>query len=319
MRLFGATEDLCADFSLEALLMVKDESCDAQSCTGLPSTTFGEAWQRGSSWHDPSGSQPRNTTAGGKSQVEPRSEHLRNPVTEAHRSHAATKLVSNINLASLCHWRDGKCNTKKNRQLWLDAMWNMSNAGWIHVDRTRPSIITVEQAWSQCGTSDMVCTKVDDFVASPGSWFYKGFPQTFDPRKKFRKPETAYHGTSLTSASMIIRDGLEVGPTGSKRKGKEQIACYFETGDREHLCFPYAVHRLFQCNGLLTAAVIEAIVDRARSVDVQKQLAQPPGTFVITGVFTHQLPVTKLYESEKFNSLCVHKSVWTALTSSDYQ
>ena len=111
-----------------------------------------------------------------------------------------------------------------------------------------------------------------------------------------------------------MRDGLEVGVSASGGKP----GAYFERQRRKECSFAYATHNLFGTDGLLTAVVFEAMLDKAKGTTHKQQWVQPKGTFVLTGVYTHQLPITRLYRKGYCGWLRVHRDVFLLLRTHMY-
>ena len=152
---------------------------------------------------------------------------------------------------------------------------------------------------------------VSDFVPTSGRWFYQRLTKGTEGAEvsTFTDAQVAFHSTSLECAVGILNKGLEIGPsvTGDK------IGVYFERPRRKANSFAYATHNLFGTDGLLTAVVFEAMIDKRKGTTVNKQWVQPAGSFVLTGVYTHQFPITRLYSKGMVGSLRVHKDVFLLL------
>ena len=114
---------------------------------------------------------------------------------------------------------------------------------------------------------------VSDFVPTSGRWFYQRLTKGTEGAEvsTFTDAQVAYHSTSLECAVGIMNKGLEIGPsvTGDK------IGVYFERPRRKANSFAYATHNLFGTDGLLTAVVFEAMIDKSKGTSVHKQLVQP--------------------------------------------
>jgi hypothetical protein len=123
---------------------------------------------------------------------------------------------------------------------------------------------------------------VSDFVPTSGRWFYQRLTKGTGRTSTFTDAQVAFHSTSLECAVGILNKGLEIGPsvTGGK------IGVYFERPRRKANSFAYATHNLFGTDGLLTAVVFEAMIDKRKGTTVNKQWVQPAGSFVLTGVYT---------------------------------
>ena len=76
----------------------------------------------------------------------------------------------------------------------------------------------------------------------------------------------------------------------------------------------YATHTLTHENlGYVVSVVIELCVDRARGTTVDKQWCQPPDSVMITGVYTHFLPINRLFEKGFRGWFRLHQSVYATL------
>ena len=80
----------------------------------------------------------------------------------------------------------------------------------------------------------------------------------------------------------------------------------------------YATHNLFGTDGLLTAVVFEAMLDKAKGTTHARQWVQPAGSFGLTGVYTHQLPITRLYRKGYLGWFRVHRDVFLLLRTHMY-
>jgi len=130
-----------------------------------------------------------------------------------------------------------------------------------------------------------------------------------------RNPQVAYHGTSLLCAVHILQDDIKVGPSATENKP----GCYFERELRKANAFWYASHMLFKGNrdeAFLTACVFEAMVDRTGAQTASKfQWVQQPGTFIITGVYTHQISYTQVFTKGYCGWMRIHGDAFKMMTS----
>jgi len=152
---------------------------------------------------------------------------------------------------------------------------------------------------------------VSDFVPTSGLWFYQPLTKGTNGAdvSTFTDAQVGYHSTSLECAALILKEGLQIGP--SVTGGKPGV--YFERQRRKECSFSYATHNLFGTDGLLTAVVFEAMIDKSKGTSVNKQWVQPAGSFVLTGAYTHQFPITRLYLKGFVGCLRVHKDVFLLL------
>ena len=130
--------------------------------------------------------------------------------------------------------------------------------------------------------------------------------------KDFVDPRVAYHGTALTSSKSILVDGLKIGPSSTQKK--HGVFC--ESDARKACAFRYSPHQMTDVTqGLCTGVVFELMVDRDKGDTARKQWTQPLGSFIITGVYTHQVPVALLYRKGFLGWYQIHPSVYTLCKS----
>ena len=208
--------------------------------------------------------------------------------------------------------------------MWYEACQGISETHWAHLASIVPNVQSCSLAWQSCGTyrswmnSISTVQEVDDFLPSPGKWFYHSVLQ-FDKEKlpDMGDPQVAYHSTSVPCAVEILEHGLEVGVSSTGGL----TGCYFERQRRKECSFAtYATHKLTNAeDGIATACVLEAMVDRSVGRTVNSQWVQQPGSFVLTGVYTHQVSVTKLYTKGFLGWFRMHESVFSTLKSPTFR
>ena len=240
-----------------------------------------------------------------------------------------TAAWSELDLRTLCHWKDGYNNTHHWKPMWNEACQGISETHWAHLASIVPNVQSCSLAWDSCGTYSSWMNsiyvpsfheEVDDFIPSPGKWFYHKVPQSPCDKEKLRymrDPQVAYHSTSVPCAVLILEDGLKVGVSSTGGL----TGCYFEQQRRKECSFvTYATHKLTNAeDGIATACMLEAMVDRSVGRTVHSQWVQQPGSFVLTGVYTHQVSVTKLYTKGFLGWFRMHESVYSKLKSPTFR
>ena len=249
---------------------------------------------------------------------------------------------SDLNLAHLYHWKDCFLNSNAMKSKWTEATQHIDSKKWTNLEMLKPNIGSCERAWlGISGNIPMLHQEVDDFLPTPGKWFYSPLtlgnhaarrrntstatehatsssqPDTaastkVEAAKDFVDPRVAYHGTALTSSKSILVDGLKIGPSSTQKK--HGVFC--ESDARKACAFRYSPHQMTDVTqGLCTGVVFELMVDRDKGGTARKQWTQPLGSFIITGVYTHQVPVALLYRKGFLGWYQIHPSVYTLCKS----
>ena len=306
--------------------------------------------------HATSSSQP-DTAASTKVQLLPR---RKSKMEEVEAAKAAAKVMvakaeienqidvretapwSDLNLAHLYHWKDCFLNSNAMKSKWTEATQHIDSKKWTNLEMLKPNIGSCERAWlGISGNIPMLHQEVDDFLPTPGKWFYSPLtlgnhaakrrktstatehatsssqPDTaastkVEAAKDFVDPRVAYHGTALTSSKSILVDGLKIGPSSTQKK--HGVFC--ESDARKACAFRYSPHQMTDVTqGLCTGVVFELMVDRDKGDTARKQWTQPLGSFIITGVYTHQVPVALLYRKGFLGWYQIHPSVYTLCKS----
>ena len=223
----------------------------------------------------------------------------------------STARHSSLNLARLVHWRDGVMNTRGNNNLFIEATKDFSWDKWVELAETKATEHVSISVWRFHGivhTTPPV--KVANLLPTSGGWFYTDLAASpRDPRVLFFKdPQVAYHGCSLDSAARILKGaGLRTGV--STTGGKPGIYC--ERARRVSSCMTYATHTL--AGNVVASCVFQLCVDRSVGTSVNKQWVQPEGSVLITGLYTHVVPLTCLFAKGYFGWYCLHSSIFTLL------
>jgi len=63
-------------------------------------------------------------------------------------------------------------------------------------------------------------------------------------------------------------------------------------------------------SGILAAVILELCVDRSRGATIHHQWVQPEDSVIITGVYTHMLPLSALYDKGYLGWYNVHQSAF---------
>ena len=219
---------------------------------------------------------------------------------------------SDLNLAHLYHWKDCFLNSNATKSKWTEATKHIDSKKWTNLEMVKANIGSCERAWlGISGDTPMLHQEVDDFLPTPGKWFYS--PLTLVTcQPNFVDPRVAYHGTALTSSKSILVDGLKIGPSSTQKK--HGVFC--ERDARKACAFRYSPHQMTDVTqGLCTGVVFELMVDRDKGDTARKQWTQPLGSFIITGVYTHQVPVALLYRKGFLGWYQIHPSVYTLCKS----
>jgi hypothetical protein len=144
-------------------------------------------------------------------------------------------------------------------------------------------------------------------MPTPGSWFYLDLGcyearneamREFFETTNIGKTSVAYHGTSLSCATLIVSEGFRCGPnTTAQRRGvyMEGTARKLSTYNyitHEHVALLPHVSPLYQFG-----AVFELIADRSKGRSIHGQWVQPLKSFYIDGLYLHAFDLFSLYEA----------------------
>ena len=160
----------------------------------------------------------------------------------------------------------------------------------------------------------------EHFMESPGQWFKNNLPglnslgMSF-VKSSFKLPTTAYHASSIEQAAQIVKHGgLQTGV--AVTDGAEGIDC--EPERRLFLTLNYGTHSLVKANpALAISTIFQLCVDRSECYGerrvANRQWVQQEHNVFIVGIYTHLLPIAKLY-TKGFNGWYrIHCSVFAAL------
>jgi hypothetical protein len=211
-----------------------------------------------------------------------------------------------LKMESLVHWSTGDLLTKGRKEVLQEIAQNPLYRGIPPMPRI--SVDTAIDVLCSSGfpeamsidRSDLAClvtaADADWDLPTPGCWFYIDLHDY-----SFKRPEPklfyescapgaatlAYHGTSLSSACLILADGFRQGPnvTGGR------VGVYFEGTARRLCTLNYAVHEHVCVPGtyplLQFCCILECLVDRSRGRTIHRQWCQPLGSFVVDGIYLH--------------------------------
>ena len=237
-----------------------------------------------------------------------------------------TGFPTSIDMKRSIHWSGGFVLTHKNKSHTWAALYNP-----IFEDCWNPSVsdITVEQAAkaaSHFGIDESLDSDLDTLVSvthehdphrdemdveTCGRWFWvdlsswperTGFDKFTDKttrKNKFWQADlqSAYHGTSLLSASLILKDGffrqgpnITEGRTGIYCEGPQRKPNVFNYMTHAHVAVP-GVHPLF-----MWAAVLELYVDRNYGGTIHRQWTQPQDSLCVEGMFIHVFSLADAYK-----------------------
>jgi hypothetical protein len=116
----------------------------------------------------------------------------------------------------------------------------------------------------------------------------------------------AYHGTSLSCATLIISSGFRYGPnkTASKR------GVYMEGSARKLCTYNYVTHEAVALPHVsplhMFGAVFELIVDRSKGSTIHGQWVQPLHSFYLDGLYIHAFDLLALYEANQMGWFRCH-------------
>ena len=165
--------------------------------------------------------------------------------------------------------------------------------------------------------------EIDDLLATPGSWFYTPLTEMRCGKQAdwgpIWDPKISYHGCSVNSAAAAIaEEEIAVGPN----KTNDVEGIYNEGRHRVQNAFGYASHTVVHnTSGMLAACMMELCVDRANGVGrtVNKQWCNPPESVIITGVYTHVIHFSRVYEPGFLGWMRIHKSTWEHIAGENYE
>ena len=209
--------------------------------------------------------------------------------------------------------------SSRNRHLWTKACKAVDPTFLSSLKRIHPQVEHVVALWLVHGVEHVKNPiQVDDLMTTPGRWFYTDL-LLHGPAQvaEFDDPKVAYHGTSMASARAIIKTGKLL--NGVSVTG-EKIGVYCEREERKSSVMTYASHMIGE-SGLLAAAVLELCVDRSRGTTIHNQWVQSGDSILITGVYTHLLSLSALYNKGYLGWYNIHQSAFTQaeeLGNSDY-
>jgi hypothetical protein len=218
---------------------------------------------------------------------------------------------SKLDLSKLIHWRDGVLNSRANKHHFAEATKGIPLDTWMKLEDTQVTEQTATAVWLFHNIEHLTPpVKVTDLLPTKGGWFYTDV--TFsagDPDfPTFDDPQVAYHGCSIDSAAKILRGtGLRTGVCVTS--GKEGIYC--ERKNRVQCCMGYATHSL--AGNVVAACIMELCVDRSKGTSIHSQWVQPEGSVLITGIYTHVVPLTSLFKPGYFGWYRLHNSIFTLL------
>jgi len=225
---------------------------------------------------------------------------------------------STLNLIGLDHWSRGFLNSRTNKHFFEEACQGISEDNWKLLNKVTPCANDVVKAWREHGIEykkGQICHEVDDFIPTQGRWYFSDLMlphPTANPHswKKFANPQVAYHGCSIKAAALIVRHGIKNGVYTTDGK----IGVYCEQRKRINSTPQYATHTMTPSHpGLLTACIFEFMVDRDQGATINNQWVQPEQSIMITGVYTHLLPVNLLYKKGFLGWWRVHSSAFTRM------
>jgi hypothetical protein len=211
-----------------------------------------------------------------------------------------------LKMDSLVHWSTGDLLTQGRKEVLLKIAQNPLYRNIPPMSRI--SVDTAIDVLCSSGfpeamgidRADLAClvTAADAEwdLPTPGCWFYVDLhdysykrpePKLFYESCAPSEATLAYHGTSLSSACLILADGFRQGPnvTGGK------VGVYFEGTARRLCTLNYAVHEHVCVPGtyplLQFCCILECLVDRSRGRTIHRQWCQPLGSFVVDGIYLH--------------------------------
>ena len=111
----------------------------------------------------------------------------------------------------------------------------------------------------------------------------------------------------MESAAEILREGrIKIGP--SATQGRPGIYC--ERTARKACVTPYAVHTMpFDDDGFLSCTILELAVDRNMGHSAHQQWIQPEESILITGMYTHLINITSVFDSGYLGWFRIHDTV----------
>ena len=218
----------------------------------------------------------------------------------------------------MVHWRDGTMNSKANKHLWWSSTKGFSQDLWNEISAAKPSAEIVADVWSSFGISHTrPPVEVEDFLPTPGQWFYTElllpgalFEKMKEDNIEFNNAQVAYHGCSIKAAAEILQSGgLKTGV--SVTSG--HIGTYCERTARRTSTLCYATHVSFEV--FLLTCVFELCADGDHGRTIHSQWVKPPDSVIICGVFTHVMPLTKIYDKGFAGWYRIHNSVFDEIRS----
>jgi hypothetical protein len=232
-----------------------------------------------------------------------------------------------LEMESLVHWSTGEIMCRANEETLRTVLRNPLFDGvgpfeQISVD-TAVDVLCASgylEALSM-DRSDLACLVTaadpDWDIPTPGCWFYVDLHDYTAKRQEQQlfyesgnpgSATVAYHGTSLSSACLILADGFRPGPNvtagrvGVYFEGTARRLCTLNYAVHEHVCVPrtYPLHQ-FCC-------ILECLVDRSRGRTVHRQWCQPPGTFMVDGMYLHCFDMKSLLKPNFFGWFRCHSA-----------
>ena len=228
------------------------------------------------------------------------------------------------------HWTDGNMNIWKWKQRFIEATAHFSEADLSRMRVCPINPQRVVEMWRQHGCRhDRVVPEEVTYNFLPtlnhrtARWFYTpvagmetatwGGPEDFEI-PDFRCATLAYHGTSIQDGSKVIISGaMKAGVTSIA--GHSGICVY--SAERKQESLLHATHTLMPHHPEVAAcAILELCVDRSKGTQIEPGLwVQPEGTVMVTGVYTHLLPIADLYGPGFHGRYRIHNSVYVTLDS----
>ena len=240
---------------------------------------------------------------------------------------------SEIHLNQIVHWTQCFANDEAHISQYEMIRRNFRNKlGPYRFENyldNQPHRSKVTQAWIEHGIihrQDPI--EVDDFLPTPGKWYYTKI--TFDVNYTTDlggRPDhilkLAYHGTSLSCAAQILKNGFLTGPRRADNAVRNQ-GIFCEPRSRLSAVMHYATHTLPKHSNhassfLFSACVLELLVNRECDNDgnyVWPTMEESgswiipgqdrPRNFIIVGIYTHQLPFSKIYSSGYEGHFMIH-------------
>jgi hypothetical protein len=144
-------------------------------------------------------------------------------------------------------------------------------------------------------------------MPTPGSWFYLDLGcyearneamREFFETTNIGKTSVAYHGTSLSCATLIVSGGFRCGPNitaqhrGVYMEGTVHKLSTYNYITHEHVALLPHVSPLHQFG-----AVFELIADRSKGRSIHGQWVQPLKSFYLDGLYLHAFDLFSLYEA----------------------